>query len=81
MQTWQISLLADDKTVARVRAMRGQFWKAHNLGERMADEESLAAVAPEQLFDTDGQLTPEYETFVDLPGNAVVVDDLHVAAP
>ncbi len=75
------SLLTDDETVARVRATRGQFWKAHNLGERLADEESLAAVAAEQLFDADGQFRPEYESFVDLPGNVLVVDDLHIAAP
>ncbi|RZB19583.1 hypothetical protein StrepF001_12645 [Streptomyces sp. F001] len=81
VQTWQISLLADDESVAWVRATRGQFWKAHNLGERMADEESLAAVAAKQLFDDDGQFRPEYENFVDLPGNVLVVDDLHIAAP
>lgn len=81
VQAWQISLLADDETVARVRATRGQFWKAHNLGERLADEESFAAVAAEQLFDDEGQFRPEYENFVDLPGNVLVVDDLHIAAP
>ncbi|WP_309052866.1 hypothetical protein [Streptomyces sp.] len=43
VQTWQISLLADDQPVARKRATRGQYWKAHNLGERMADEPSLAS--------------------------------------
>ncbi|MFC0494974.1 hypothetical protein ACFFKE_08530 [Streptomyces mutabilis] len=45
VQTWQISLLADDQPVARMRATRGQYWKAHNLGERMADEPSLASSA------------------------------------
>lgn len=60
IQAWQISLLADDETVARVRATRGQYWKAHNLGERLADEQSLAAVAAEQLFDANGQFRPEY---------------------
>ncbi|WP_329529570.1 hypothetical protein [Streptomyces sp. NBC_01462] len=34
VQTWQISLTAGDDTVARVRAVRGQYWKAHNLGSR-----------------------------------------------
>ncbi|MFH9968573.1 hypothetical protein ACH4PR_46010 [Streptomyces mirabilis] len=81
VQTWQISLLADDETVARVRATRGLYWKAHNLHERIADEQSFPAVVAEQLFDNDGQFTPEYENFVDLPGNVLVVDDLHIAAP
>ncbi|MER6739142.1 hypothetical protein, partial [Streptomyces puniciscabiei] len=81
VQTWQISLLADDETVARVRATRGLYWKAHNLHERIADEQSFPAVVAEQLFDAEGQFTPEYENFVDLPGNVLVVDDLHIAAP
>ena len=81
VQTWQISLLADDQPVARMRATRGQYWKEHNLGERMADEPSLASVAAPELFDTDGQFTPEYESFVDLPGNVLVIDDLHIDSP
>ncbi|MFE7958645.1 hypothetical protein [Streptomyces sp. NPDC057413] len=81
VQTWHISLLADDETVARVRATRGLYWKAHNLHERIADEQSFPAVVAEQLFDAEGQFTPEYEDFVDLPGNVLVVDDLHIAAP
>ncbi|MCX4598389.1 hypothetical protein OG819_55640 [Streptomyces sp. NBC_01549] len=81
VQTWQISLLADDETVARVRATRGLYWKAHNLHDRIADEQSFPAVVAEQLFDTDGQFTPEYEDVVDLPGNVLVIDDLHIAAP
>jgi hypothetical protein len=47
----------------------------------MTDEQALTAVAAEQLFDTDGQFRPEYENFVDLPGNVLVVDALHIAAP
>jgi len=81
VQTWQVSLLAGDETVARVRATRGLYWKAHNLGERIADEQFFPAVVAAQLFDTDGQFTPEYENFVDLPGNVLVIDDLHIAAP
>ncbi|MFF7887826.1 hypothetical protein ACH40F_41130 [Streptomyces sp. NPDC020794] len=81
VQAWQISLTADDETVARVRAVRGQYWKAHNLGERLADEQSLAAVAAEQLFDAEGQFLPSYEAFVELPGNVLVIDGLEIAAP
>ncbi|MFJ3213854.1 hypothetical protein [Streptomyces flaveolus] len=81
VQTWQISLLADDQPVARARATRCQYWKAHNLGERMADEPSLASVAAQQLFDADGQFSPEYESSVDLPGNVLVIDDLHITPP
>ncbi|GGX58626.1 hypothetical protein [Streptomyces chartreusis] len=81
VQAWQICLRAGDETVGEVRATRGQYWKAHNLGERLTDEQSLPAVAGKQLFDADGQFTPEYEAFVDLPGNVLVVDDLHISAP
>ncbi|MBC2868610.1 hypothetical protein [Streptomyces mexicanus] len=81
VHAWQISLLAGDETVARVRATRGQYWKSHNLGERLADEGALAAVAAQQLFDEDGQFRAAYENFVDLPGNVLVVDDLHIEAP
>ncbi|WP_309030742.1 hypothetical protein [Streptomyces alfalfae] len=81
VQAWQILLLAADEPVARVRATRCQYWKAHNLGERMADERSLASVAARRLFDADGQFSPEYESSVDLPGNVLVIDDLHIAPP
>ncbi|MGW6259940.1 hypothetical protein [Streptomyces sp. NPDC055085] len=81
VQAWQISLSSGGDTVARVRAVRGQYWKAHNLRERLADEGSLAAVAAEQLLDADGQFLPAYEDFIELPGNVLVVDDLHVDAP
>ncbi|MGW4982575.1 hypothetical protein [Streptomyces mirabilis] len=80
VQAWQISLTADDETVARVRAVRGRYWKAHNLSERLADEQSLAAVAAQQLFDTEGQFLPAYEAFVELPGNVLVIDRLEIAA-
>ena len=81
VQAWQISLTADDETVARVRAVRGQYWKAHNLSERLADEQSLAAVAAQQLFDAEGQFLPAYEAFVELPGNVLVIDGLEITAP
>ncbi|MET8413045.1 hypothetical protein ABZV34_34145 [Streptomyces sp. NPDC005195] len=81
VQTWQISLAAGGETIARVRAVRGQYWKAHNLGERLADEQSPAAVAAGQLFDAEGQFLPAYEAFVDLPGNVLVIDGLEIAAP
>ncbi|MFF0465680.1 hypothetical protein [Streptomyces mexicanus] len=81
VQAWKIALLAGDEAVARVRATRGQHWKTHNLGERLADEGSFAAVAAKHVFDEDGQFRAEYENFVDLPGNVLVVDDLHVEAP
>ncbi|MFF5188772.1 hypothetical protein ACFY30_34240 [Streptomyces sp. NPDC000345] len=81
VQTWQISLLADDETVGTLRATRGLYWKAHNLRQRMADEQSFPAVVSEQLLDSAGQFRPEFEEFVDLPGSVLVVDDLHIAAP
>ncbi|MER7694773.1 hypothetical protein [Streptomyces sp. NPDC097610] len=40
VQTWQISHLADGETVGSLRATRGLYWKAHNLRQRMADEQS-----------------------------------------
>ncbi|WP_406723583.1 hypothetical protein WJ438_01290 [Streptomyces sp. GD-15H] len=81
VQTWQISLLANDTTVGSLRATRGLYWKAHNLHQRMADEQSFPAVAAEQLLHPTGQFRPEFEAFVDLPGSVLVVDDLHIAAP
>lgn len=81
VQTWQVCLLASGETVAQARATRGQLWKAHNLGKRLADEQSFAAVAAEQLFDEDGELSPEYENFVDLPGNVLVIDGLRIDPP
>ncbi|MFE9453406.1 hypothetical protein [Streptomyces sp. NPDC006739] len=48
VQTWQVSLLSEDETVARVRATRGLYWKAYNLHERIADEQSFPAVVAEQ---------------------------------
>lgn len=81
VQTWQISLLADEETVGSLRATRGLDWKAHNLRQRMADEQSFAAVVAEQLLDAAGQFRPEFEEFVDLPGSVLVIDDLHIAAP
>ncbi|MGW1562873.1 hypothetical protein ACWCQ1_41185 [Streptomyces sp. NPDC002144] len=81
VHVWQVSLLADGETIARVRATRGLYWQAHNLGERLADEQSLPAIAAEQLFAGDGQFTPEYEAFVDLPGSVLVIDDLHIDPP
>ncbi|MEU5632224.1 hypothetical protein ACH47C_23945 [Streptomyces rishiriensis] len=81
VQTWQISLLANDETVGTLRATRGLYWKAHNLRQRMADEQSFPAVVSEQLLDATGQFRPEFEEFVDLPGSVLVIDDLHIAAP
>ncbi|MFF3878960.1 hypothetical protein [Streptomyces sp. NPDC001978] len=81
VQTWQVSLLAGDETVGSLRATRGLYWKAHNMRQRMADEQSFPAVVAEQLLDADGQFRPEYEEFVDIPGSILVVDDLHIAAP
>ncbi|MFD9400283.1 hypothetical protein ACFWA4_15905 [Streptomyces sp. NPDC060011] len=81
VQAWQISLTSGGEKVARVRAVRGQYWKANNLHARLADEQGLAAVAAEQLLDAEGQFLPAYEEFVDLPGSLLVVDDLHIEAP
>ncbi|MET8039044.1 hypothetical protein [Streptomyces sp. NPDC005345] len=67
--------------MARLRAVRGQYWKAHNLHARLADEQGLAAAAAEQLFDTEGQFLPAYEEFVDLPGSLLILDNLHIGEP
>lgn len=81
VQTWQIRITAGEEAVGSLRATRGLYWKAGNLRERMADEESFLALVAEQLLDADGKFRPEFEDFVDMASSVLVVDELALTAP
>ncbi len=81
VQTWRVDITADDKTIGGLRATRGLYWKADNLCERMADEQSFLALVAEQLLDPEGKFSPEFEDFVDMASSVLVVDELDIAAP
>ncbi|MER5696150.1 hypothetical protein ACWDBO_29690 [Streptomyces mirabilis] len=81
VQIWQIQVIAGDKAVGSLRATRGLYWKADNLRERMADEQSFLALVAQQLLDEQGRFSPEFEEFVDMAGSVLVVDELDLAAP
>ncbi|MDQ1022649.1 hypothetical protein QF035_000231 [Streptomyces umbrinus] len=81
VQTWRVDIVTGDTTVGSLRVTRGLYWKAANLRERMADEQSFLALVAEQLLDEDGKFRPEFEDFVDMASSVLVVDDLDVAAP
>ncbi|MEU1535533.1 hypothetical protein [Streptomyces fagopyri] len=68
------------ESIARVREVHGQYWKAHNLGERLADEQSLAAVAAGQLFDAEDQ-SSGLRGLGRPAGHVLVIDGLEIAAP
>ncbi|GGK62174.1 hypothetical protein [Streptomyces flaveus] len=81
VQTWRVDITADDKTIGSLRATRGLYWKADNLCERMADEQSFLALVAEQLLGPEGKFSPEFEDFVDMASSVLVVDELDIAAP
>ena len=81
VQTWRIDIAAGDQAVGSLRATRGLYWKADNLRERMADEQSFLALVAEQLLDADGKFRPEFEAFVDMASSVLVVDELDFEAP
>jgi hypothetical protein len=81
VQTWRVDIAAGDQAVGSLRATRGLYWKADNLRERMADEQSFLALVAEQLLDADGKFRPEFEDFVDMASSVLVVDELDIAAP
>jgi hypothetical protein len=81
VQTWRVDITAGDQAVGSLRATRGLYWKADNLRERMADEQSFLARVAEQLLDADGKFRPEFEDFVDMASSVLVVDELDIATP
>ncbi|MGW1758704.1 hypothetical protein [Streptomyces mirabilis] len=81
VQIWQIQVIAGDQAVGSLRATRGLYWKAGNLRERMADEQSFLALVAQQLLDEQGRFSPDFEEFVDMTGSVLVVDELDLAAP
>ncbi|MEU9280318.1 hypothetical protein [Streptomyces sp. NPDC048341] len=81
VHSWQIRVVVGDETVGSLRATRGLYWKAGNLHDRMADEQSFPALVAEQLLDAEGKFRPEFENFVDMASSILVLDELDLGEP
>ncbi|MGP3777034.1 hypothetical protein ACTWJ8_40000 (plasmid) [Streptomyces sp. SDT5-1] len=81
VQVWDVRITAAGTLVGSLTATRGMYWKSDNLRERMADEQSFAAVVASQLLDEQGQFTYGFVEFIEMPGDVLVVDQLRLDEP
>ncbi|MFF8618630.1 hypothetical protein [Streptomyces sp. NPDC015350] len=81
LQEWHIRILDGEHEVGSLHAARCLYHDADNLAERMTDHGGLCALAAARLLTPDGELAPELEEAVEIPGSLLVLDQLDIQAP
>ncbi|WP_420167201.1 hypothetical protein [Streptomyces violaceoruber] len=76
VQRWEVSVLVDGQRVGLLHAVRGLFWKADDLRERLGDEQSFCGVVAEQVLDSAGRFSSAFEDFTEAASSLLVIERL-----
>ncbi|MFC8730388.1 hypothetical protein [Streptomyces bacillaris] len=71
-----MSILVDGQRVGLLHAVRGLFWKADNLRERLGDEQSFSGVVAERVLDSAGRFSSVFEDFAEAASSLLVIERL-----
>ncbi|MFI5924049.1 hypothetical protein ACIA8M_36705 [Streptomyces anulatus] len=76
VQRWEVSILVDGQRVGLLHTVRGLFWKADDLRERLGDEQSFCGVVAEQVLDSAGRFSSAFEHFTEAASSLLVIERL-----
>ncbi|MFI1226165.1 MULTISPECIES: hypothetical protein [unclassified Streptomyces] len=76
VQRWEVTIGLDGQRVGTLHAVRALYWKSDNLRERLDDEQSFSSLVAEQVLNSDGQFSAEFEEFTEAVSSLLVIDRL-----